>query len=87
MTHNTMVICWVTISRQMLLQKFCFLQFLLFQYQSGKEIKTKLTMDLIIFIVGFIIFVVYLIAFLTVIYRQNKIQDQELENDPELDNK
>ena len=44
-------------------------------------------MDLIIFIVGFIIFVVYLIAFLTVIYRQNKIQDQELENDPELDNK
>jgi|TARA_Y100000766_G_scaffold284601_1_gene303736 phosphotransferase system glucose/maltose/N-acetylglucosamine-specific IIC component len=60
---------------------------LLFQYQSGKEIKTKLTMDLIIFIVGFIIFVVYLIAFLTVIYRQNKIQDQELENDPELDNK
>tara|TARA_Y100000768_G_scaffold369946_1_gene335300 strand:- start:1214 stop:1396 length:183 start_codon:yes stop_codon:yes gene_type:complete len=60
---------------------------LLFQYQSGKEIKTKLTMDLIIFIVGFIIFVVYLVAFLTVIYRQNKIQDQELENDPELDNK
>ena len=44
-------------------------------------------MDLIIFIVGFIIFVVYLVAFLTVIYRQNKIQDQELENDPELDNK
>ena len=67
--------------------EFGFLQFLLFQYQSGKEIKTKLTMDLIIFIVGFIIFVVYLIAFLTVIYRQNKIQDQELENDPELNNK
>jgi len=44
-------------------------------------------MDLIIFIVGFIIFVVYLVAFLTVIYRQNKIQDKELENDPELDNK
>ena len=44
-------------------------------------------MDLIIFIVGFIIFVVYLVAFLTVIYRQNKIQDQELENDPELDTK
>ena len=44
-------------------------------------------MDLIIFIVGFIIFVVYLVEFLTVIYRQNKIQDQELENDPELDNK
>ena len=43
-------------------------------------------MDLIIFIVGFIIFVVYLIAILTVIYRQNKIQDKELENDPELDN-
>ena len=67
--------------------EFGFLQFLLFPYQSGKEIKTKLTMDLIIFIVGFIIFVVYLIAFLTVIYRQNKIQDQELENDPELNNK
>ena len=67
--------------------EFGFLQFLLFQYQSGKEIKTKYTMDLIIFIVGFIIFVVYLVAFLTVIYRQNKIQDQELENDPELDNK
>ena len=41
-------------------------------------------MDLVIFIVGFIIFVVYLIAFLTVIYRQNKLQDQELENDPEI---
>ena len=44
-------------------------------------------MDLIIFIVGFIIFVLYLIAFLTVIYRQNKLQDEELENDPELPKK
>ena len=44
-------------------------------------------MDLIIFVVGFIVFVIYLIAFLTVIYRQNKIQDQELESDPELNNK
>ena len=44
-------------------------------------------MDLIIFIVGFIIFILYLIAFLTVIYRQNKLQDEELENDPELPNK
>ena len=44
-------------------------------------------MDLIIFIVGFIIFILYLIAFLTVIYRQNKLQDKELENDPELPNK
>ena len=44
-------------------------------------------MDLIIFIVGFIIFILYLIAFLTVIYRQNKVQDEELENDPELTNK
>ena len=44
-------------------------------------------MDLIIFIVGFIIFILYLIAFLTVIYRQNKLQDEELENDPELTNK
>ena len=44
-------------------------------------------MDLIIFIVGFIIFILYLIAFLTVIYRQNKRQDEELENDPEIPNK
>ena len=44
-------------------------------------------MDLIIFIVGFIIFILYLIAFLTVIYRQNKIQDEELENDPEIPKK
>tara|TARA_B100000401_G_scaffold353164_1_gene250728 strand:- start:869 stop:1009 length:141 start_codon:yes stop_codon:yes gene_type:complete len=44
-------------------------------------------MDLIIFIVGFIIFILYLIAFLTVIYRQNKLQDEELENDPEIPNK
>jgi len=44
-------------------------------------------MDLIIFIVGFIIFILYLIAFLTVIYRQNKLQDVELENDPELPKK
>ena len=44
-------------------------------------------MDLIIFIVGFIIFILYLVAFLTVIYRQNKLQDEELENDPELRNK
>ena len=44
-------------------------------------------MDLIIFIVGFLIFVIYLITFLTVIYKQNKIQDEELENDPEIPNK
>ena len=44
-------------------------------------------MDLIIFIVGFMIFILYLIAFLTVIYRQNKLQDEELENDPELPEK
>jgi len=44
-------------------------------------------MDLIIFIVGFIIFILYLIAFLTVIYRQNKLQDEELENDPEITKK
>ena len=41
-------------------------------------------MDLIIFIVGFLIFVIYRVTFMTVIYRQNKIQDQELENDPEI---
>ena len=44
-------------------------------------------MDLIIFIVGFIIFILYLIAFLIVIYRQNKLQDEELENDPEIPKK
>jgi len=44
-------------------------------------------MDLIIFIVGFIIFILYLVAFLTVIYRQNKLQDEELENDPEIPKK
>ena len=44
-------------------------------------------MDLIIFIVGVLIFVIYLVAVLTVIYRQNKIQDEELENDPEMPNK
>jgi phosphotransferase system glucose/maltose/N-acetylglucosamine-specific IIC component len=44
-------------------------------------------MDLIIFIVGFLIFVIYLVAFLTVIYRQNKLQDEELENDPEITKK
>ena len=44
-------------------------------------------MDLIIFIVGFVIFVIYLVTFLTVIYTQNKIQDDELENDPEMPNK
>ena len=44
-------------------------------------------MDLIIFIVGFLIFAIYLVTFMTVIYRQNKIQDQELENDPEISKK
>ena len=44
-------------------------------------------MDLIIFIVGFLIFMIYLVAFMTVIHRQNKIQDQELENDPEIPKK
>ncbi len=44
-------------------------------------------MDLIIFIVGFLIFVIYLVTFMAVIYRQNKIQDQELENDPEIPKK
>ena len=40
--------------------------------------------DIVIFIVGFLIFIVYLVAFLTIIYKQNKIQDQELQDDPEL---
>ena len=41
--------------------------------------------NIVIFIVGFLIFIVYLVAFLTVIYKQNKIQDQELQDDPELE--
>ena len=40
--------------------------------------------DTIIFIVGFVIFCLYLIGFLAVINNQNKIQDKELENDPEI---
>mgnify|MGYP001493260099 CR=1 FL=1 len=40
--------------------------------------------DIVIFIVGLLIFIVYLVTFLTVIYKQNKIQDQELQDDPEL---
>ena len=44
-------------------------------------------MDTIIFIFGFLIFIAYMLAFLTVIYKQNKIQDQELENDPEMPKK
>ena len=40
--------------------------------------------DKIIFIVGFVIFCLYLVGFLAVIYNQNKIQDEELENDPEI---
>ena len=67
------------------LLEFGFHQFLLSQLQSDKGTKTiNISMDLIIFIVGFIIFVLHLIAFLTIIYRQNKIQDEELDNDPEL---
>ena len=41
----------------------------------------------IIFIFGFLIFIAYMLAFLTVIYKQNKIQDQEHENDPEMPKK
>jgi phosphotransferase system glucose/maltose/N-acetylglucosamine-specific IIC component len=44
-------------------------------------------MDTIIFIVGFLIFIAYMLAFLVVIYKQNKIQEQELENDPEIPKK
>ena len=44
-------------------------------------------MDTIIFIVGFLIFIAYMIAFLVVIYKQNKIQEQELENDSEIPKK
>tara|TARA_B100001094_G_scaffold65341_1_gene61429 strand:- start:185 stop:325 length:141 start_codon:yes stop_codon:yes gene_type:complete len=44
-------------------------------------------MDTIIFIVGFLIFILYMVAFLAVIYKQNKIQEQELKNDPEIPKK
>lgn len=42
--------------------------------------------DKIIFIIGLVIFCLYLIGFLSVIYNQNKIQDEELKNDPEINN-
>ena len=42
--------------------------------------------DKIIFIVGLVIFCLYLIGFLSVINSQNKIQDEELKNDPEINN-
>ena len=42
--------------------------------------------DTVIFIVGFVIFFLYLIGFLSVIYSQNKIQDEELKNAPEIKN-
>ena len=44
-------------------------------------------MDLIIFIVGFLIFVIYLVTIYDFIYLQNKIQDQELENDLQIPKK
>ena len=42
--------------------------------------------DKVIFIVGLVIFCLYLAGFLSVIYNQNKIQDEELKNDPEMKN-
>ena len=39
---------------------------------------------IVMFIVGFIIFVLYLVGLLTMITRAHKQQRQELENDPEL---
>ena len=42
--------------------------------------------DKVIFIVGFVIFCLYLIGFLSVIHKQNSIQDEELKNDPEIKN-
>ena len=42
--------------------------------------------DKVIFIVVFVIFCLYLFGFLSVIYSQNKIQDEELKNDPEIKN-
>ena len=69
------------------LLEFGFPQYLLFQLLLDKEemmIKTWGMDDKIIFVVGFVIFCLYLIGFLAVIYNQNKIQDEELENDPEI---
>jgi hypothetical protein len=41
-------------------------------------------MNIIVFIFGFAIFVMYLIGYVLVITNQNKIQDKQDENDPEL---
>ena len=41
-------------------------------------------MDLIVFILGFLVFVIYLTGYVMVISSQNKIQDKQEENDPEL---
>ena len=48
-------------------------------------IKIQAMDDKVIFVVGFVIFCLYLIGFLAVIYTQNKIQDEEIENDPEIE--
>ena len=41
-------------------------------------------MDLLLFIVGFVIFVFYLVCLVYVINNQNKIQEQNELDDPEL---
>ena len=70
------------------LLEFGFHQYLLFQLQyDNVEMMIKIWAmdDKIIFIIGFVIFCLYLVGFLAVIYTQNKIQDKELENDPEIE--
>ena len=66
-----------------------FHRFSLYQLQLDKEevtIKIREMDDKVIFIVGFVIFCLYLIGFLSVIHKQNSIQDEELKNDPEIKN-
>ena len=41
-------------------------------------------MDLLLFVVGFIIFVLYMVCLVYVINTQNKIQEQNELDDPEL---
>jgi len=41
-------------------------------------------MDLLLFVVGFIIFILYMVCLVYVINTQNKIQEQNELDDPEL---
>ena len=53
---------------------------------KGEEILSENNMDKLIFIVGFIIFSIYLGCLVYVISTQNKIQETLEDEDPELNN-